>query len=241
MTQIRSHVIGVEVIVVIIVSDPTVLSQVLICPTTQLVEDVEISLPRVLADHSGFLQQEIGYFSPSGLAGVEEDFNIFPESGGVVVSDSLGIPEGLQQRIGGLDDILHVAGPVAAARDLGDVVHDELCGDRLAGPALAGDDDALVLQVGGETAVHVVCQGVDVRRVLVGGLTIYGVDINPQYLISTLAYRSLVHVNLLVSEVRHCFERVDRDEDRADVRKDPIFQESLLEVLMNVRLRDLSK
>ena len=54
-----SHVIGVEVIVVIIVSDPTVLFQVLVCPATHLVEDVEISLPRVLHDHTGFFQQEI--------------------------------------------------------------------------------------------------------------------------------------------------------------------------------------
>ena len=59
--------------------------------------------------------------------------------------------------------------------------------------------------------------------------------------ISQPAYRSLVHVNLLVSEVRHLFERVDGDEYRTDVSKDPIFQESLLEVLMDVRLRDLKK
>ena len=65
-----------------------------------------------------------------------------------------------------------MAGPVASPRDLGDVVHDELGGHRLAGPALPGDDDALVLHVGGEAPVHVVCQGVDVGRVLVGGLEI---------------------------------------------------------------------
>ena len=59
--------------------------------------------------------------------------------------------------------------------------------------------------------------------------------------LSQSAYRSLVHVNLLVSEVRHLFERVDGDEYRTDVSKDPILQESLLKVLMDVRLRDLSK
>ena len=59
VTEIKSHVIGVEVIVVIIVSDPTVVSQVLVRAAAQLVEDVEISLPRVLADHPRFFQQEI--------------------------------------------------------------------------------------------------------------------------------------------------------------------------------------
>ena len=133
---------------------------------------MEISLPGVLADHSGFFQQEVRYFSSGGLTGVKQDLHIFPEPGGVVVPHCLGIPKGLQQRIGELDDILDVAGPVSAPRDLGDVVHDELGGHRLPCPALPRDDDALVLQVGGETAVHVVRQGVDVGRVLICGLEI---------------------------------------------------------------------
>ena len=54
-----SHVIGVEVIVVIIVSDPTVVSKALISAAAHLVENVEISLPGVLADDPGFFQQEI--------------------------------------------------------------------------------------------------------------------------------------------------------------------------------------
>ena len=61
--------------------------------------------------------------------------------------------------------------PVVAS-DGSDVLHDQLAGLSLAGPALPGDDDALVLHVGGEAPVHVVCQGVDVGRVLVGGLEI---------------------------------------------------------------------
>ena len=54
-----SHVSRVEVIVVIKLSDPTVFSQAAARPRTHLIEDVEIPLSRVLADHSGLLQQEV--------------------------------------------------------------------------------------------------------------------------------------------------------------------------------------
>ena len=131
---------------------------------------MEIPLSRVLGDHSRLLQQEVGYLAPSWLTRVEEDLNILPESGRVVVSDRLGVPEGLKKRIGELDDVLDVVGPVPTTGDLGDVVHDELGGHSLAGSALTGDDDALVLLVGGEAPVHVICQGVHVGRVLVSGL-----------------------------------------------------------------------
>ena len=69
---------------------------------------------------------------------------------------------------------------------LGDVVHDELGGHRLTRPALPWDDDALVLHVGGETAVHVVRQGVDMRRVLICCLEIWSWYQPSQFLISTL-------------------------------------------------------
>ncbi len=58
----------------------------------------------------------------------------------------------------------------AAARHLGDVAHDVLGADSLAGAALTADDDALVLRLDQHVAVHVVGQRVNVRRVLIDGL-----------------------------------------------------------------------
>ena len=55
-------------------------------------------------------------------------------------------------------------------QNLREVVHDELGGHRLAGARLPADDDALVLVVNLHVAVHVVREGVDVGRVLVGRL-----------------------------------------------------------------------
>ena len=169
-TLLISHVSGVEVIVVVVVSYPTAVFQTLIRPAAHLIKDVEISLSWVLADHSGLLQQKIRNLPPRGLAGVEKDLNVFAKSGGVVISHCLGVPECLEERIGELDHVLDMVCSVPAARDLGYVVHDKLGCHCLASSALAGDDDALVLLVGGETPVHVVCQRVHVRRVLVGGL-----------------------------------------------------------------------
>ena len=71
-----SHVSGVEVIVVIIVSDPTVLSQVPVRPWTHLVEDVEVPLPGILTHHARLLQQEVGYLAPGWLTSIKQDLNI---------------------------------------------------------------------------------------------------------------------------------------------------------------------
>ena len=111
-------------------------------------------------------------------------------------------------------------GPVSAATDPADVVHDILGGHRLACPGLSADDDTLALAVDGHVTVHVVRQGVDVRRVLVG-------------------CGPLVHVHLLVREVGHLLEGVDRDEDWTNVGEDPVLHEPLLQVVAYCTLRDL--
>ena len=106
------------------------------------------------------------------MASIKQNVHIFPESGRVVISHCLGVTKSFKQRVGELDDILDMISPVPAPGDLGDLVHDELGGHGLASPALPGDDDALVLEVGGEAPVHVVRQGVHVGRILVGSLNI---------------------------------------------------------------------
>ncbi len=46
-------------------------------------------------------------------------------------------------------------------------------------------------------------------------------------------HRPLVHVDLPLREVPHLLERVDGDEDGADVREDPVVHEALLQVVNN--------
>ena len=52
---------------------------------------------------------------------------------------------------------------------------------------------------------------------------------------------SLVHVDLPLGEVPHLLERVDGDEDGADVGEDPVVQEALAEVLHDGGLLDTEK
>ena len=59
----------------------------------------------------------------------------------IVVADSFGVPESLEERVGILDHVLDVVGAVPGAGDPGDVVHDELGRHRLARPALPADED----------------------------------------------------------------------------------------------------
>ncbi len=83
----------------------------------------------------------------------EEELDIFPKSGRVVVLGSLGVSEALQQGRG-LEDLL---GDQVGRRLVhgGQVLHDELRALRLACPRLAGDDHDLVLGV----FVHLAVRG----------------------------------------------------------------------------------
>ena len=71
-----SYICGVEVSIIINVSDATVVLDLLVGRQAHLVEDVEVPLPSILADHTGLLQQEIGNLSASWLASIEENLYI---------------------------------------------------------------------------------------------------------------------------------------------------------------------
>ena len=75
--------------------------------------------------------------------GENDSCRITHESGRVVVSDGLGVSERLEERVGLEDDVLDLLGRGAAAGHLGEVVHDELGRDGLAGAGFAAEKNVI--------------------------------------------------------------------------------------------------
>ena len=74
-----------------------------------LVEYVEAPFPRVPHHHSGLFQKEVGDLATIWFpTWTELDFKVFSKSAGVVVAHCLGVSEGLQERVGLKDDVLHM-------------------------------------------------------------------------------------------------------------------------------------
>ncbi|GIX63978.1 family transcriptional regulator, putative [Babesia caballi] len=140
----------------------------------QLVEDVVRALRGILGDDARLLEQEgdDGAVANATLLGHVE-LHETPETRRVVVSDGLGVTEGLKHGVGSHDGGLDAAVALAVAVE-GEVAHHLLGGLGLTGAGLAGDDDCLrklevvyILQsmAGGQKDVRSQFHGV--RRLLV--------------------------------------------------------------------------
>lgn len=82
--------------------------QVLRCPFQQLVEDVKVSLPRLLFHDPGLLQEVILNVAPSGIPlEIKIDVHVFAEATGVVIPVCLGVAERLHDLIGPDQDSCH--------------------------------------------------------------------------------------------------------------------------------------
>merc|ERR1711963_30828 len=140
-----------------------------------VVEGEVASLKRLLVSKTRLLQQVDNHVSTGQLTrGVEMDTDEFTKTGRVIISDSLGITPGLQDRVGGNNLVLKRSLsllPLARGADGGKVGDDLLGVLSLSSTRLSSNQDGLVV-----TSVH---------HALVGSLS-NGKDVGPAF-ISSLA------------------------------------------------------
>merc|ERR1719288_671332 len=113
-----------------------------------VVEGVVASLKRLLVSQTRLLQQVDNHVSSRQLTrGVEMDTDEFTKTGRVVISDSLGITPGLQDRVGG-NNLLFKGSlsllPLARGADGGKVGNNLLGVLSLSSTRLASNQDRLV-------------------------------------------------------------------------------------------------
>jgi len=68
--------VDVQVVVVVRLDDAELLLALFVHAEHQLVEDVEVALERILGDHPGLLQEEVGYLATHRLAAGEQDLDV---------------------------------------------------------------------------------------------------------------------------------------------------------------------
>merc|ERR1719336_3181258 len=140
-----------------------------------VVEGVVASLKRLLVSQTRLLQQIDNHVSSRQLTrGIEMDTDEFTKTGRVVISDSLGITPGLQDRVGGNNLVLKRSLsllPLARRADGGKVGDDLLGVLSLSSTRLTSNQDGLV--------------AASVHHALVGSLS-NGKDVGPAF-ISSLA------------------------------------------------------
>jgi len=188
----------------------------------QLVEDVVVALLGRLEADAALLQQVVDDGTAhDGAVTVELDLRPLTKAGGVVVAGGLGVTKRLHDGVG-LEDLLlqrlrllpRRRLLLRPARHVGQELQHQLHGLRLAGAALAGDDDGLVPEVRHQVAVRVVGDGVDVGRL-------------------GAAAAVLVLLHHLRRVAGQQLERVARHQDGRHVRVDVVLHEPLAQVVQD--------
>ena len=141
-----------------------------------------VPLVDVLVDDPGLLEQVLLNAAPiDRVPIVVADHRVLAEPGRVVVPDRLGVPERLEQVVGGQDLLLDVAAlggrGVPAVVDSDQELHDQLGRLGLAGAGLARDDDTLVAAVALHPAECTRADREDVRRQRADELALVLVDL----------------------------------------------------------------
>merc|ERR1712012_791929 len=136
-----------------------------------VVEGVVASLKRLLVSETRLLKQVDNHVSSRQLSrGVEVDTDELTESRRVVISDSLGVTPGLQDRVGG-NNLLLKRGlsllPLARGADGGEVGNDLLGVLSLSSTRLSSNQDGLVAASVGHALVSSLSNGEDVRPALI--------------------------------------------------------------------------
>ena len=179
----------------------------------QQVEHVEGGLELVLVDNARFFEQVLFEFGAHHCAVLlEVDLQVLAEAARVVVDARLGVTERLQDVI----DLLYLAIEANLER-LGareQVLHQVFAGLGLARAGLAADQNALTLLRANHLAEALLGRGVDVRRQR-----------------GTYVLAGLVVGRDALAVDGERLQRIERDQDVADVCVDLILREANLELL----------
>merc|ERR1719385_253679 len=141
----------------------------------QVIEGVVASLKGLLVGQTGLLKEVDNHVSSRQLTrGIEVDTDELTKSGGVVISHSLGITPGFQDRVG-LDNLVLKGGlsllPLARGADGGKVGDDLLGVLSLSSTRLTGNENRLVGARVHHALVGSLSNGKDVGRALITSLT----------------------------------------------------------------------
>merc|ERR1712137_1468151 len=99
-----------------------------------------------LKSNSRFLKKVVGNGTTTRVTDlIELNFEIFSETTGVVVTQSLGITEGFEQRVGLQNYMLHIIDTSTVTRHSRNVLHDQLGGFSFSGTGFTTDNNTLVL------------------------------------------------------------------------------------------------
>ena len=225
----------------------------------QSVEDVEVSLAERLHDDARLLQEvRLDAHAADGAAGAEVQLDELAEARGVVVAGRFRVAEGLEQRVA-LEHAARVAVlggggaalPSAAGRAVhlgageGEELHDLLRALRLAGAALAADEDGVLQALVPHAPRSLRERGVQAARLRVsllerlhhGAVRVRRDAVDVRRLVDEVAVAVLVRrevqlERLVGVQVREHAERVDREQQpRPEARVDLVLHEALLEDL----------
>jgi len=199
------------------------IDEALICTEDELIEEVEVTLTRLLTNHTTLLKQVVSDTPTDWITlSIEVNLEVLAETGRVVITDSLGITESLQKRVRVKDNTLNEFYLLTVTRHSSDVLHDLLSSDSLTSTRLTRDDSTLISLLLFHSTVSFFSESEDVRRQLMTEL-------------------ALVETDVFISCETKMLVRVNNDQHRTDVSIDSIIRMTLLKVIDDISLSDLRK
>jgi len=199
------------------------IDETLISTKDELIEEVEVTLTGLLTDHTTLLEQVVGDTPTNRITlCIKVNLEILTETGGVVITDGLGITESLQKRVRVKDNALNKLYLLTVTRHGSDVLHDLLGSDSLTSTRLTRDDGTLIGLLSLHGTISFLSKSKDVRRQFMTEL-------------------ALVKTHELISSKAQILVRVNNDQHRANVGVDSIIRMTLLKVIDDVSLSDFRK
>jgi len=213
----------VDVVEVLHTVELELVDETLIGTEDELIEEVEVTLTGLLTDHTTLLEQVVGDTPTNRITlCIKVNLEILTETGGVVITDGLGITESLQKRVRVKDNALDELYLLAVTRHGSDVLHDLLSSHSLTSTRLTRDDSTLVGFLLLHCTIGFLSKCKDVRRQFVTEL-------------------ALVETNVLIGGQTEILVGVNNDQHRADVGVDGIIRVTLLKVFHDISFSDLGK
>jgi hypothetical protein len=152
------------------------LAKFLISTGKKLVEDVEVTLTKVLTDHTALLKQVALDGSTNDVTrAVELDLDELTETRRVVIADSASVTEGLKHGVS-LKQLLLELTDLALTGDNGEVLDNLLGVLGLTGTGLTSDQHGLVLVLVEHCTVGLISDGEHVGRLLIATTATIAID-----------------------------------------------------------------